>query len=131
MKNVFTRYNDYNTSDACTSTKSTNNHACCAERRLLDEQLRAAQRHGVPPHQRIAWARRKFGGHMVVWRARADGTVGCSMPCVLCRQRLIKHDIIVHAICDDNVSMFHGRMTDAHAPPSRPTSGQHWKWGWV
>lgn len=68
---------------------------------------------------------------MVVWRPRGDGLLGCSTPCILCRRRLVECDVVVHFVCADSCSgresvsgWFHGRMTDAEAPASKPTSGQ-------
>lgn len=72
---------------------------------------------------------------MVVWRSRKDGTLGCSIPCVMCRKKLIEFGIQVHVVVQDgksgmdgksgrDASWFHGRLTDADAPASKPTSGQ-------
>lgn len=113
-------------------TISSSNHRCCAERRLLTQQMRAAVRHGVAPHQRITWARRKFGCHIAVVRPRGDGTLGCSVPCVLCRAALIKHDVTVHVIVDPaSKHWYHGRLTEHNAPMSKPTSGQVKRMGFV
>lgn len=92
-------------------------HLCCAERNLLDRQLRCAVRHGVRPSGTVAWLRRKFGGHVTVRRERADGSDGCSFPCVLCRRALIARDLTVHAVGSDG-QWFHGRLTDTHTPAS-------------
>ena len=97
---------------------------------MLAEQDRIASRHGVPPHARIAWVRRKFGGDVTVWRVLSDGRLGCSVPCVLCRRALVRRDLRVHAVLPDG-AWFHGRLTDAGAPPSRATSGQVYRMGFV
>lgn len=92
-------------------------------------QLKEAHRHGIHGPKRVAWIHRKFGGEMVVWRVRKDGTLGCSIPCVLCRKKLIEFGIRVHVVLHDvplggHASWFHGLMSDVNAPISKPTSGQ-------
>ena len=99
------------------------NHRCCAERTLFGELMRDASRHGIPPYKRVAWLYRKYGGHLVVWRQLANGTLGCSAPCVLCKREIIRMHWSVHAV-DSKIQWFHGRMTDDNAPVAKPTSGQ-------
>lgn len=90
-------------------------------------QVQCAIRHGVPHSHRLTWLRRKFGAHMVVWRPLADGSQGCSVPCVMCRKTLLALDVHVHAFQTDvhgSDTWFHGRLSDRNAPRSKPTSGQ-------
>lgn len=103
---------------------ATNDHLCCAERNLVSKIHAAATRHGVPMHKRVAWMRRKFGGHMTVWRPLSDGTLGCSIPCVICRKVLLRMHVTVHAVMSDGATWFHGQLSDQGTPRSKPTSGQ-------
>jgi hypothetical protein len=110
---------------------SSSSHRCCAERNVLGAARQAAARHGVHREHKIGeWVRRKYGGDLTVWRVRADGSMGCCVPCPLCRKQLVRFDLRVHMIVTDlfhghsESEWFHGRMTDHGAPKSKPTSGQ-------
>ena len=92
--------------------------------------MKAAAKHGIPRAQRIAWVRRKFGGHMVVWRERGDGTLGCCTPCVLCRIAILAHDMAVHVLTAD-ATWYHGKLSSPSAPASKATSGQARSMGWL
>ncbi|KAL4457697.1 hypothetical protein ABPG75_012562 [Micractinium tetrahymenae] len=126
------------------------NHRCCAERRLLDTWVLAARRHGVPSHKVVPWVRRKLGPAVVVLRFRGDGSLGCSVPCVLCQRELNRFDLQVHCFlgagpgCGSGGSgasrsaaaasstacaggeggWFSGRLSDAGAPTPVLTAGQ-------
>lgn len=104
------------------------NHRCCAERRLLDSWVDAARRHGVPPHKVVPWVRRKLGPSVVVLRFRGDGTLGCSVPCVLCQRELTRFDLQVHcylgAEASGGAQWFTGRLSDEGAPAPVLTAGQ-------
>jgi hypothetical protein len=67
-----------------------------AERRLLAMWVADARRHGTPPHAIIRWVRRKAGGHIMVWRYQADGTLACATPCLLCSRELCRFGLQVH-----------------------------------
>jgi hypothetical protein len=95
---------------------------CCAERRLIRNWVSKARRHGCKSSLVVSWVRRKAGSHISVWRFLSDGSMGCSMPCILCRIELIRFDLTVHFQCWDG--MYDGKMTADGAPRSKLTSGQ-------
>lgn len=99
------------------------NTECCAERRLLNNWLDKAKKKGVPSHRTIYWIRRKMGPDIVTWRLTSDGSHGCSVPCVYCRQEIIKFDLRV-TCCTGKNKWFCGFLTDDDAPESKMTSGQ-------
>ncbi len=103
---------------------------CCAERRLIASKVREAVQHGVPRAGIIHWVRRKFGKDMTIWRIvqrDANSELGCCVPCVLCRSKLIEFQMRVHVVTSDG-EWYHGHMSDACAPVSKPTSGQKQMW---
>jgi hypothetical protein len=98
-----------------------NDHRCCAERRLLDDIVVEARKHGIANHAMIRWVRRKMGSQIEVCRLRADGSPGVSLPCIFCRRALEMFDIKL--VCwIDPLHKFEGFVADA--PPSTFTSGQ-------
>lgn len=113
----------------------------------------AARRHGVPSHKVVPWVRRKLGPAVVVLRFRGDGSLGCSVPCVLCQRELNRFDLQVHcfvgagpggggtasggagsaastsasagaATAGPEGEWFSGRLSDAGAPTPVLTAGQ-------
>ncbi len=95
-----------------------------AERRLLAHWEHKARVHGVPAASVVAWVRRKVGSSIVVWRYRSDGTLGCAVPCVLCKVQLLKFDFKVHCSLEDG-QFYSGRLdNEASAPESKLTAGQ-------
>lgn len=99
------------------------NPECCAERRLLNHWISRAKKKGVPGHRMVHWIRRKMGPDIVTWRLKSDGSNGCSVPCVYCKQAIIKFDLRV-TCCVEGDKWFCGFLTDVDAPPSKLTSGQ-------
>jgi hypothetical protein len=83
--------------------------------RLLESYVLAARRKGIPAHGIVTWVRRKLGADLVIVRHRADGTLGCSVPCALCQKALIKFDLRVHCLLGGG-AVFSGRLTDRGAP---------------
>jgi len=82
----------------------------------------------VPPYRLGAWARRKLGP-IAVWRARADGSAGCGLPCVVCRRTIVRElggDYPIEVVMPDG-RVFRGPISDA--PPSKPSSAQRRAWG--
>lgn len=105
------------------------NHRCCAERRLLASWVQHARRHGVPSHKVVPWVRRKLGPTVVVLRFRGDGSLGCSVPCVLCQRELTRFDLSVCCFvgqdgADGEPCWYRGRLTDEGAPTPVLTAGQ-------
>lgn len=98
-------------------------HRMCAERRLVQSCAAEAARHGVPRHGFRAWLHRKTGGVVTVVRFRADGSLGCSVPCIACREVLVRHGLRVRCVAP-NGSVFAGDLADRAAPASTMTSGQ-------
>ena len=103
----------------CAST-----HRLCAERLLVWHWKRRARRKGVRGDKLVHWLRRKMGGIIVVRRPLAHaGRLGCSVPCLLCRDVLRALDLTV--VCTAlNHSTYVGKLDGPGAPPSRLTSGQ-------
>ncbi len=98
--------------------------AAGAERQLLDQWISAGRRQGVRPHQLISWVRRKAGADIVIWRRKADGTLGCATPCIFCKRELERFDLRVH--CSQQTGRwFSGRLEGEGAPRSQPTTGQY------
>ncbi|KAK9868923.1 hypothetical protein WJX84_009457 [Apatococcus fuscideae] len=97
------------------------------ERRLLEQWVQEARRHGVASHKVVSWVRRKIGPDIIVWRCRSDGSRGCATPCVLCHRQLCKFDLRVHCSLNSQ-QWFSGRLTDGDAPPPVLTSGQRRQW---
>lgn len=133
--------------ESFTDAAVSSNHRCCAERRLLDSWVGAARRHGVPSHKVVPWVRRKLGSAVVVLRFRGDGSLGCSVPCVLCQRELTRFDLQVHcflgspepgtavlgsrqdggpggAPASAGTGWFSGRLSDIGAPTPVLTAGQ-------
>lgn len=98
-----------------------NNHRNCAEQRLLVSAIRDAVRHGVAPYATISWIRRKYGKSLYVWRySNTETGYGISVPCVMCRQKLLPYDFDIHCVLSDgswNIS----KLDNLH---SKPTSTQ-------
>ena len=114
--------------------------------------MASARRHGVPQHKVVPWVRRKLGPSVVVVRFRGDGSLGCSVPCVLCQRELTRFDLKVHCFLGGSTSTpgggdgsggcqaggseaggdgdgggprwFCGRMSDVGAPTPVLTAGQ-------
>jgi hypothetical protein len=91
-------------------------HRCCAERVLLDKWVRASRRHGVPRYSVVAWVKRKLKS-ILVERFRTDSSVGCCVPCILCRNAIVLFDLRVTCTLASG-HVFHGKLDDVHAPPS-------------
>ena len=96
-----------------------NNCQRCAERNLIKALVLEAGRQGVHPSCLAHWIHRKYGDVMVR-RDRGDGTMGTSIPCVVCRKALDKLCIQWRAHIGD----IWFRSTDPNAPKSRPTNRQ-------
>ncbi|KAF8057634.1 TOP6B [Scenedesmus sp. PABB004] len=106
---------------AAASARST--PSCCAERNLLNAWIAKARRANVPRHQVVHWVRRKAGTEITVWRHLADGSLGCSVPCVVCKGVLALFDLRVTCLVGPG-EWFSGRLTDKDAPRAKPTSRQ-------
>ena len=70
----------------------TNTCQCCAERRMIHQQLRVLSKKGLSLYDFPTWFHRKYGVTKIE-RLRDDGTPGCSIPCVMCRKVLDKYNI--------------------------------------
>lgn len=80
---------------------TTNNPLLCAERRLINDLYRQAQRNGVKANKIPTWIHRKFK-NMTIVRETSLG-LGNSFPCIYCRSTLEKLDIRVTCFVDDEV----------------------------
>jgi hypothetical protein len=92
-------------------------------RNLLNAWVARAARAGVPRHQVVHWVRRKAGTSITVWRHLADGSLGVSVPCVVYKEMLAQFDLRVTCMVAPG-PWYCGRLTEADAPPAKPTSGQ-------
>lgn len=101
-----------------------------AERRLLNAWVEEARRAGKRPHQIVSWVHKKTGGAFAVWRHRQDGSLGCSVPCVICCKELNKFGLKVYCVQRDG-SWFGGKLDEPDAPRSQPTSGQRMQHSFV
>ncbi|GLC37266.1 hypothetical protein PLESTB_001142100 [Pleodorina starrii] len=90
---------------------------------LINTWVVEARKHGQRPHQIAQWIRRKAGTTICVWRRLQDGSLGCSVPCVLCRQLLQHFDLRVSCVVEGG-AWWDGRLDAPDAPASKPTSGQ-------
>ncbi len=105
------------------------NTRVCAERRLIAVLRTLARRRGVPVHGFATWVCRTMG-RVLVSRRRADGSVGCSLPCVECRKALKRARLPWEACPTDNCEDT-CRDSDETCPPSRPTTFRVKALGWV
>ena len=96
-----------------------NNCQRCAERNLIRALTLEAGRQGVHPSCLAHWIHRKYGD-FIVRRDRGDGTMGTSIPCVVCRKALDRLSIQWRA----HIGQKWVRSTDPHVPKSRPTNKQ-------
>lgn len=99
---------------------------CCAERKMIRSLMLQASRRGVGAANFPSWIHRKYGD-FVVTRVRTDGGHGTSLPCVICRKALDRLSIQWRA----HVGAQWFRSTDQNVPPSRPTSKQRVKLGFL
>jgi hypothetical protein len=86
---------------------------------MIYDLRRAAQRDGVPNHRFSSWVHRKYG-RIVIWRLLHDGTLGLSLPCVLCRKALENVHIEWMAHLGDTWYS----SKDSDVPKSQPTHKQ-------
>jgi hypothetical protein len=96
---------------------SAENAGVCAERRLIKRIRMVALKKGVSFHSISTWFYRTFG-RIKVTRCLADGTYGCSMPCVCCAKALGRYNLrweatsLCGTVCKDN---------DPLRPKAKPT----------
>ena len=88
-----------------------------------------AHKKGIPRHKRVAWVKRR-AKTVYIHREKRDGHTGCSTPCVLCRNALIRCDLKVCFLNDDHV-MCKGKMDSVGMPTSKLTSGQKRLFGYL
>jgi len=75
-----------------------NTHELCAERRLLAQVKRQLQK----KQARVTLTRfRRALSTIRIERLRADGSWGCSLPCVMCRRVLEQMDVCVECVVGD------------------------------
>lgn len=64
----------------------------CAERRLIQRMKHRARTIGIRPAAFSHWFNRKVG-RLIILRIHCSGTLGTSIPCILCRKALEKYCI--------------------------------------
>ena len=95
----------------------------CAERNLLRELMLEAGRQGVHSWCLARWIHRKYGDLIVV-RQLENGSLGTSLPCIVCRKVLDRMAIQWRA----HIGPKWVRSTDPDVPSSRPTHRQRQTW---
>lgn len=95
-----------------------NNHMC-AERQLIKRLYRECMKKGYKTHQFTEWLHRKYGC-MVVERVNTKGHA-ISLPCVLCRKMIERHDICWMA--HDGEKWVHSKKSN-YLPTSVSTTKQ-------
>jgi hypothetical protein len=91
----------------------------CSERRLIKKLKHTFFKKGFRLHQFSSWVSRKHGT-LVICRETSYGD-GISIPCVMCRKIIEKHDL--KWIAHDGEKWIHSRKTPC-LPKSRPTNKQ-------
>ena len=86
-------------------------HRCCAERNFLDKMMVQARRDGVRKENIVTWIKRKVN-HVAVFRFLKDGQLATSCPCHLCRDALIRFDLFVTYVDENNQIVQRVRATD-------------------
>jgi cytidine deaminase len=76
-------------------------HRCCAERNFLDKMMAQARRDGVRKENVVAWVKRKVH-HVAVFRFLKNGQLATSCPCYMCRDALIRFDLFVTYVDENN-----------------------------
>ena len=92
---------------------------CCSERKMIKKLLRESSKKGVKYHNFSEWVSRKYGT-LHIWRNRRDGVLGNSLPCVMCRKAIEKHNLKWMAYLDEKWV----KSTDIDVPKSMPTRKQ-------
>ena len=92
---------------------------CCAERRMIRNLKHDFLKKGYKNHQFSSWINRKHGT-LVIHRETSNG-YGISLPCVLCRKVIDKHDL--KWIAHDGEKWIHSKKTHC-IPKSQPTNKQ-------
>ena len=94
-----------------------------AERRLIQDWVVKARKHGQSPHQVVAWVRRKVGPSICTWRFLASGELGSAVPCVLCCRELQRFGFRV--VCSQGAGeWFRGHLGSEGAPRCKLTVNQ-------
>lgn len=102
--------------------KETNDFRMCAERNLIEKFLHKAEQKGIPRHRRVAWVKKQIG-IIFLERKKKDGCIGCSYPCIFCRNALMLFDLKVDCI-DPDGNHFQGKLDGPELPLSKLTTGQ-------
>lgn len=95
-----------------------------AERRLIQEWVVKARKHGQSGHQVISWVRRKVGPSVCTWRFLANGELGCATPCILCSKELLRFGFKVVCSQGSGQDWYQGHLDSEGAPRSKLTSAQ-------
>ena len=87
---------------------------------MIKHLKRVANKKGIRKYNFSKWVHRVYGT-MNIWRVRKDGSVGCSLPCVLCRKSIERHHLQWTAY--DGQEWVHSTKTEI-LPKSKPTNKQ-------
>lgn len=71
----------------------------------------------------MRWIRRKAGSELIVGRKLADGSLGCSVPCLICKAVLDVFELRVTCVVEPG-AWFRGKLTDEGAPTAKLTAAQ-------
>jgi hypothetical protein len=91
----------------------------CAERRLIQLMKHRSRIEGVSPAGFAHWFHRKVG-RVVILRIHCSGTMGTSIPCILCRKVLTREYIDWEA----HIGTSWHSNRDVFVPPSKFTPKQ-------
>lgn len=87
---------------------------------MIKHLIRLSKKKGVPNYKFSSWLNRVHGT-MNICRMRKDGVEGISLPCVMCRKAIEKHNIKWRAY--DGENWIDSSKTEI-LPKSQPTNKQ-------
>ena len=100
-----------------------NNHRCCAERRLLNLLEYEAKSHGYKGTKKKKWIHQQTNGFITIYRYKANGELGTSIPCLICAKSLKNYNLKVRCYIE-GYGWFCDTMDCDHAPESKLTTAQ-------
>jgi hypothetical protein len=112
----------------------TNNHLCCAERRVISELEYNAKKSGHKGKKKGVWIRRVTGGVIRVWRFSSDGQYANAFPCKVCMKSIVNYglklqcsigpDLWYKGICPPRGGNTEEDVASLDVPSSKLTNGQ-------
>lgn len=92
---------------------------------------RSADKKGIAWSRRRAWIRCRLT-NLTIWRIKADGSPGCSVPCIFCWKELHEFDPAgLSFYVSEEAGWYRGRLQDVGAKiVPQITTGQRQHLGW-